>query len=667
MLRGHVCVLLQHSGRWRDESAIACGVPTSRLRDVCDCLRLLTADTPPEALGVFLFSNQQQQQQQPPRQGDVVAFGGQASLASIEAEALRVSATSQPPPLATAVRRAVLALKCRGGSQARTILLLYCDESGQEDDLGLDETALAAARAAGVRLHVLSTSPQSGAWQSTMAACVRCDPASGACLAPLACESCGFCLVQDSAGIDTSAAEDDLACYGASAPTLPPCVERRVSSCEMLLQSMVLHSSVAELHAAWTAAYGDEVAFPLSVPPPPPSPLCTSGDTQVTADAPAEAALPAPALSCTAEAHYGELLVSGTRRSGLPPGSLRGWLRVVVPDSEEGSTGHTVINVALDAVAKCFALLTTPLCTVRAARMLRCFGTRPLGGPFKLAADPGHRHARARLALWLRDSGALELTYEHSAHRERKAELVLTIPPPQPEWTAAAAAAGRLGAAVRRIEADATGRSFSVAAGEGAGRCQRYFWLRSADVQEGARKLELLARLLQAPPTLSQLSGIAEDELALMRLAAPALISHVVLHAAQQPPAPRMAVLQQRMADVSLPPPPRQIKLPAPPPSAQPSPRVLEAPPQTPLPKPRWCFGGVDLQETEAQAEERRLRDTCCMRQHAAMQHAASPPPPQQQQQPAAEPAVKGAVKLSNLGALFGSSSTSGKEARRQK
>jgi hypothetical protein len=639
------------------------------------------------------------------------------------------------------------------------LLLVVCDAGCVDDaDVAKLADAAAAVRAAGARIHIVfadggaASSRGAAAARAALVDAARCGArGQGDCLWPLACDACGCCVpLPDADDVDASPLDDDLSAYGGAAPAAAAAAERRcgaLSVCEALREAGALRGGAAVLRDAWAALYGsgggdhDEDApppFPLpappaasSAPPPPPSP-------------PPHAPLLAPsgcALhgGCSEAAAVGDALQYGAgrvlRASLRPRPPLREFLRVVIapPPGEESAGPAVAYTICVDSLARVAEALMTPRAAVRAARLLECFGAAPgaLRGQRRLAPEPRAGRARSahpgsttrpqqhssRIALWLRADGTYELTYERNATAgaaltpaspaEAAPEVLAILPPHSSSSTSSSWLAPR----VSRLAADPSGRAFALDAGAGAGRRRRFFWLRAASLAQGLEELSALDAALssscgdaaQCRPTLTQLTGVPEEELARMAAAAPALLTHLLALQAARPgerddddddgadgmEAP-VLVPSRMQAPRQLPPlrglPPlgiarresaRVAAAPPPPPAAVVAPRPalpVQAPPQ-PLPPPplppttpapaataaAWCLGGVDLAETETEAEARLRRERCCaLAQAESIMHArrtataaaaaaAAPPASPATPPPPPPTRVKGAVTLSNL------------------
>jgi hypothetical protein len=647
--------------------------------------------------------------------------------------------SSAHPPASSAPRREA------------ALLLLVCDAGCLDDaDVAQLADAAAAVRAAGARIHVVfadgaAASPRAAAARAAFAAAARCGArGQGDCLWPLACDACGCCVPPLDDDDTSPLADDDLSAYAdAAAATVadPPPPRRTLSVCEALREAGVLRSGAAALRDAWVALYGaggddddpdDDAPPPFPLPAPPPA----AASTAPPLSPPLSPAPPALASSgallrsgCSEAAAVGEAVLYGASRAARasprlrPP--LREFLRVVLapPPSEDGAAVPPPVayTICVDSLARVAEALMTPRAAVRTARLLECFGAAPgaLRGQRRLAPEPrasrarnAHPHASSsRIALWLRADGTYELTYERHAAAgaalapacSAEAPEVLAILPPQPSpaspSSSAASTSSWRAPSVSRIAADPSGRAFALDAGAGAGRRRRFFWLRAAALSVGLDELAALQRALASEcdasprPTLSQLTGVSEEELVLMAAAAPALLTHLLALQAGRPGErgadedgdddgvmePPPMVPSRLLAPRALPPlrglPPlhvarRESGMHAAPaavvlPPPLPVPVAPETPPPPPSPPPAraaaWCLGGVDLAESEAEAEARWKRERCCaLAQAESIAHgrrtataaaaaAAAPPAAPATPPPPAAARVKGAVTLSNL------------------
>jgi hypothetical protein len=208
-----------------------------------------------------------------------------------------------------------------------------------------------------------------------------------------------------------------------------------------------------------------------------------------------------------------------------------------------------LVTVEADIIPCVVRALTHPIAEVRAGRMLQCHGASPgrMNGPVRLVPDSRTRYTGGRLRLWLGADGALQLTYEQ-VRPSASHELVARVSPERAEkfraeaarerkrcaagYTAATAAASaeEIGSKLGRTEVghpltgDASGRGFYLTLGSGAGQRKYFYWLQHPDVEEAGEALMELKAALRDPPTLSSLTGVCDDQLSALALAAPALL-----------------------------------------------------------------------------------------------------------------------------------------------
>jgi len=724
---GTLHFLLQRSGAWHDEDAAGPrpGAPVSRLCAAADALRLLAADAAPDACAVTLWESHaaptqpaQRASRGASRAADVCPISGvtawPALLRAVDDLADEVGDVALPT-LATALRRAALVARSRRPTDAdvtldphAAVVVLLCDTSppGEPGELA---AAAAAVRAAGATLHVLSIAPSGTSSKNealdALAPLTRCGGRD--CLPPLPCAACGFCLPEaDSADSDQY---DDLSLYDATPTRLrvdPAAPER--SACELLHAADVVRRDVASLYDAWIRLFNSAEAGDDDPPPPLPFPLplplwLAARDARLGGRPPAEAA-PAPdappavptlgvkaavALAgCAGDAAAGEAVLQFVRTAGAMPRMPQRTecVRVLLPaaavsGAAPAKRGAVVaVNLAVDALSRVAATLSRPLCTVRCARLLPCFGAAPgaLRGSCRLAPDGAPRGHRPRLALWLRAGGGLELLLETRRSRAQAGpsplfgsfgdagiddaaqragaaaqrlfgsaavprgdgvvrELLAVVPPPNSSSDRGSRSAS---CSVRLLPGDASGRAFVLEAGAGAGMQRRFFWLRAADRAAGLAELAALDAALRSPPALSTAAGVDEEHLALMAAAAPTLLLHaaVAQAASEAPPPPpprpkptrRAAIItttspQAPPISMATTPPMPAAPMPTPPTTAAPMPTGSAPQPQTPPPS------------------------------QPMPQRAASPPPP-----------PRGAVTVGNLHERLRAAQSSGPDAHRQ-
>lgn len=758
-----VLVLLQAHDAWNNEDAPCSGAEQSRraalqprLRAACDAVRLLAADAAPTALGVSLW-------REPPgatapargassKPADVVRLSsGESTWAAPlrELEALSRAAfdgTTVPPPLCVALRRAALALKSRvplvttgavsaaGGRRSAptptprraAVLVMLCagDACCSLEPLALADAA-AAVRASGATLHVISCQ---GVVREPLASLPRCGGA-GDCLWPFACDTCGVCVPAPLP--NASPCADDLSIYredsDCRSPAAPP-KQCAVGLCDALLAAGAVGSdNLASLRDAWVTLYGDgddASPFPLQAPP-----RCEAHPLPPPAPETPPAAPPVASLHgrCSEAAALGDVLQHGgfglgfgggaVHRAPLPPAPpMREYLRLTVPDADGGRGGVKTYTLCVDALVRVADALMNPRAAVRCSRLLEVFGAAPgaMRGARRLLpeprdwaarrrglsgthAAPSRRGGGTRIALWVRADSNYELTLEDDAvasplTQPRRAVEVLAVIPPHHS-------AGVVIPTISMLAQDPSGRSFALAAGAGAGRRARFFWLRARDLHDALKELAALKSALGAlappsdggdavgPPSLSSLTGLTGAELAVMAAAAPALLTHLLAMQAGRPPVPPPPPVPSRLqtakglpplrvqqradaartARVHRPPqhrPPQAPPLPPPsPPSPLPPLPVTPPPPQpavtrTPERSASWCLGGVDIMESDAAAEARQRRERCCAVAFAefaaahAQRNAASsslPPAPPSTPPQSAPRRVTGAVTVANL------------------
>ncbi|KAK3274962.1 hypothetical protein CYMTET_16884, partial [Cymbomonas tetramitiformis] len=219
------------------------------------------------------------------------------------------------------------------------------------------------------------------------------------------------------------------------------------------------------------------------------------------------------------------------------PGSGAGGDESNRPSSEEETQP---IQVSMADVAKAVQCLTKPVASVRAGRLLACYGRNPgrLQGPVTLCADEQSRHVGGRLVLSVLPDSSLRLLWQSPkakppgeaviAHvsAERAAQYRRSAGPCADDAdtpSEGSSTAWEPPAAVHRIAEDPSGKSFYVIAGQGAGRRRSYFYLQEPSSEDGVAKLAALAEVLDKMPSLSTLAGLTEAKLEQLEAAAPSL------------------------------------------------------------------------------------------------------------------------------------------------
>jgi hypothetical protein len=74
------------------------------------------------------------------------------------------------------------------------------------------------------------------------------------------------------------------------------------------------------------------------------------------------------------------------------------------------------------------------------------------------------------------------------------------------------------------LPGDASQRGFYLTLGSGAGKRKYFYWLQHPNLAEATQALTQLEAALRDPPTLSSLTGVSDDALASLAMAAPALM-----------------------------------------------------------------------------------------------------------------------------------------------
>ena len=207
------------------------------------------------------------------------------------------------------------------------------------------------------------------------------------------------------------------------------------------------------------------------------------------------------------------------------------------------------------------AALTSPIASVRVGRLLETRARETklcLDTPRRetLALVPERRLGRSafdeRLELWLRVDGALVVAHARDERRTdtvarigaHSADALRRLAAARRELTRRRAGGETMTTSTGELEAnsssraphlstnalvafplpnDASGRAFQLVTGTGAGSRASYFWLRDANVDDGARTLARFAEKMADPPTLSASSGVPAERLAALAPAAAAL------------------------------------------------------------------------------------------------------------------------------------------------
>eukprot|EP00854_Cymbomonas_tetramitiformis_P003078 gene3078-3909_t len=246
------------------------------------------------------------------------------------------------------------------------------------------------------------------------------------------------------------------------------------------------------------------------------------------------------------------------------PGSGAGGDESNRPSSEEETQP---IQVSMADVAKAVQCLTKPVASVRAGRLLACYGRNPgrLQGPVTLCADEQSRHVGGRLVLSVLPDSSLRLLWQSPkakppgeaviAHvsAERAAQYRRSAGPCADDAdtpSEGSSTAWEPPAAVHRIAEDPSGKSFYVIAGQGAGRRRSYFYLQEPSSEDGVAKLAALAEVLDKMPSLSTLAGLTEAKLEQLEAAAPSLAA--LSNPLQGSLAQTLQALQQATAGILL-------------------------------------------------------------------------------------------------------------------